>query len=149
MAFDFVKKHFPIKAHSLDEFIELVDNEGGKSVTAKPFVSAKMGAETAAVGLIADFTYSAQFQSRTLTGRPIIFNEVYATRFGSSRGFVDVEDRALYALRVMLTADDRLLKIRGKLSYVQTSIIGPKGTVDDATRQRLYDDAQRFNVTPF
>jgi len=42
MAFDFIKKYFPIKADSLDGFIEIVERERGVSVVAEPRIKAKM-----------------------------------------------------------------------------------------------------------
>jgi hypothetical protein len=149
MTFNFIKKYFPIKADSLEEFMEVVKRECGGYVNAKPRITAKNGTFTAAVGTIANYEYSTQFQSKTSTGRPIIFDEVYSSRFGSEYGFADAEKRGLYALKGILTADDRLQKIRQKLPNLEISLVGPKGIMDKATYKRMYKDAEEYNVTPF
>ncbi len=149
MAFDFIKKYFPIKADSLDKFIEVVEREGGVSVIAESRFKAKNGTFTASVGTIANYEYSTRFQSETPTGRPIIFDEVYGSRFGSERGFVDAENRGLYALKGLLTADERLQGVRQRLPNIETALVGPRGTMDEATHQRMYEDARKHNVTPF
>ena len=149
MAFDFIKKYFSIKADSLDEFIEFVERESGVSVTAEPSIKPKNGATTASVGTIADFEYSTRFQSETQKGRPIIFNEVHGSRFGSDYGSADSQDRELYALKGLLTADERLQRVRQRLPNVKTALVGPRGTMDEATHQRMYEDAKKHNLTPF
>ena len=149
MTFDFIKKYFPTKADSLDEFMEVVEREGGVFVIAEPRIKEKNGAFSATVGTIANYEYSTRFQSETPTGRPIIFDEVYGSRFGSERGFADAVDRGLYALKGVLTADDRLQKVRQRLPNIETNLGGARGIMDEATHQRMYEDAKKYNVAPF
>lgn len=153
MVLNFIKKYFPIKADSLDEFIEVVQREGGVSVIAKPRIKAKNGVFTQGfggiVGIIADYEYSTRLQAETLTRRPIVFDEVHGSRFGSEYGFADSQDRTLYALRGLLTADNRLQRVRQRLPNVEIALVDSKGTMDKATYQRMYEDAKKYNATPF
>jgi len=149
MVFDFIKKYFPIKVDSLDGFMDVVERESAVSVIAEPRIEAKNGGFTGVVGTIADFVYSTRFKSETSTHRPIVFDEVYGSRFGSGGGFADGEERVLYALKGFLTADDRLQRVRQRLPNIETSLVGPRGTMDETTRQRMYEDAKKHNVTPF
>lgn len=149
MAFDLIKKYFPIRADSLDKFMEVVEREGGVSVIAELRIKAKNGAFTATVGTIADYEYSTRFQSETPTERPIIFNEVYGSRFGSEYGLADFQDRCLYALKGLLTADERLQRVRQRLPNVETALVSPRGTIDKATHQRMYKDAKKHSITLF
>lgn len=147
--FYFIKKYFPIKADSLDGFIEIVERERGASVTAEPRIKAKNGTFTSTVGTIANYEYSTRFQSETPTGRPIVFDEIYGSRFGSERGFADSQDRELYALKGLLTADDRLQRVEERLENVETALVGPRGIIDETTHQRMYEDAKKYNLSPF
>jgi len=149
MVFDFIKKHFPIKVDSLDGFMEVVEREGGVFIIAKPRIKAKNGVFSITVGTIANYEYSTRFQSETSIGKPIIFNEVHGSRFGSERGFADAEDRGLYALKGLLTADDRLQRVRQRLPNIKTELVCSQGTIDEATHQKMYEDAKEYNVTPF
>jgi len=151
MVFDFIRKYFPIRADSLDGFMEVVEREGVVSVIAEPITKGKNGVYTAiaTIGTIADYEYSTRFKSKTPRGRPIIFDEVYSSRFGSDSGSAESLDRNLYALKATLTADERLQRIKERLPNVQTAIVGSRGTMDEATHQRMYDDAKKHNVIPF
>ena len=141
--------------------MKAVQREGGVSVIAEPRIKAKKGIFTALVGAAPDYEYSTRFQSETPTGRPIIFDEVYGSRNGSEYGFADSRDRALYgfadsrdresyALKTLLTADDKLQRVRQRLPNVETKLIGEKGiTMDEATRQKMYKDAEKHNLSSF
>jgi len=152
MVFDFIKKMFPIKADSLDGFIEVVKREGGVFVIATPIIRLKnwfSASRNTAVGTIGNYEYSTRLQSKTPEGRQIVFCDVGGLRFGSDSGFSDSKKRGLYALRNVLTADDRLQNVKQRLPNVKTELVGPEGIIDEATRQRMYADAKKYNVTPF
>ncbi len=142
MVFDFIKKYFPIKTDSFDKFIEVVEKNGGVYVNAKPMLEEK-------VGRIATCEYSTLFQSKTQIGRLIIFDEVYGSRSGRPHDFDDLQDRELYALKGILTADKRLQVIKQRLPNIKTALVGPNGTMDKATHQKLYEYVKKYKVTPF
>lgn len=147
--FEFIKKHFPIKADSLDEFMKIVEKEGGVSVSAKPRIRGKNETFTVSVGRVGEKEYCVRFESETPRGRPIIFDEVYGSRFGSEYGFGDSQDRGVYALKGLLTADKRLEEVRERLPSIETALVGPKGEIDETTRQRMYEDAKKQDISPF
>lgn len=149
MVFEFIKKYFTIKTSTLEKFIELVDNQKGVSVTAKLNIISKNGSLTVTVGTIADYEYSTRFISETPAGRLIVFNEVHGSRFGSEYGFADAGDRGRYALKGLLTADDRLQKIKARLPNVETALLCLGGKMDETTRQKMYKDSAKYNITPF
>jgi len=55
----------------------------------------------------------------------------------------------LYALKELLTADNRLQRVKQRLPNVETALVGPRGTMDEATHQRMYEDAKKHNINPF
>lgn len=148
MALRFFKRLFPIKTKSLDEFVEVLKQEGCKSVTAEPVRKTKGGVFTASVGDIGTFEYSLLLQSSTATGRKIVYKEVCQKRFGSSRGLSDAGDRGKAALRLVVTADARLEAIKEKLPDITTDIIGPSGRFDEKLYQELHKDAEKHNIKP-
>ncbi len=121
----------------------------GVSVVAEPRIKAGFGCFSVTVGTITNFEYSTRFQSKTPKGRPIIFDEVYGSRFGSDYGFADSQERELYALKALLTADERLQRVKQRLPDVDVMLVTPRGKMDETTRQRMYEDARKHNVTPF
>jgi len=149
MTFEFIKRYFPLKAHSLDEFMGIVEREGGVSVTAEIYANAKDGIFNLVLGTIANYEYFARFQSKTPRGRSIIFDEVYGSRYESEYSFCDSPEKRKYALKALLTADNRLHAIRERLPKVKATLVSPRGAMDEKTRQRMYEDAKKLNLTPF
>lgn len=144
-----IKRHIPLRAHSLEEFIALVEKWRGMTVEAIPQIIVKGATNTVAVGMIGIYEYSTKFKSHTSTGRPIIFEEKHGKRFGSSKGFADAEERGMFALKILLTADDRLKGIKERIPIVETAIIGSEGRFDEQTYQRMHEDAKKHDISPF
>ncbi len=143
MAFEFIKKYFPIKTKSLESFIELVERERGVSVTAK--LTIELYKFSVFIATTASYKYFTQLRSETPTGRPIVFNEI----FECGRD-IDPEERGLYTLKGLLTVDARLQRVRQRLPNIKTALVGPRGaTLDEAMRNRMYEDARKDNVAIF
>ena len=117
---DFIKKYFPIKVDSFDKFVEMVGKEKGASIFIEPGIKVKPGIFTEAVGIIGVYKYFIRFQSKTARGRPIIYDEVYASRFGSEYGTADSDEREVYTSKLLSVAHDKLQQIKERLPNVET-----------------------------
>ncbi|MBU3941418.1 MAG: hypothetical protein KKF74_00735 [Nanoarchaeota archaeon] len=146
MAFEFIKKYFPIKSDSLDDFIKLVEKEGGTSVIAKPYIDSKHTVNPIGVGEIGVYKYCAEFISKTLTQRPIIYDKTYESRFGSDHSFVDSEKRSLTSLKAFITIDSELKEIQKRLPNIETALVIPTGKVDEQARKRIYKSAAKCGI---
>lgn len=146
---DFIKRYFSIRVDSLDEFIDTIEREGGTSVTGRPRIKTKNIKYFAAGVIVGDCEYWGLFQSKTRRGRQIKFKEFYNVRFGVTNGFLAEGNANLYALRALITTDERLQRIKQRLSYVETALVGPEGQMDEITRQRMYKAAEEHELTLF
>jgi len=147
----FIKRLFPIRAKSLDDFAEIIKREQCRVVEGEGFRSpVGFHARTVAVGKVGHFQYSVELTSETSGGRKIIFREVCEKKFGSDYGFPDAPDRNRAAIKIMLTAEDILNRLREKLfSYsVETYVKGPPGRLDKALLRKLHQDAEKLGVKP-
>lgn len=142
-----IKRHIRLKAVSLGHFIFLVAREGETFVKAEPVVKAKNRSKSQTVGYIGDFEYSTRYTSQTRTGRKIMFNEVHERRFGSEGGIGDLNERNLYHLRSLITADSRLDEIKERLPHVE--IQRPSEILDEERRESYWSEARRLNIAPF
>lgn len=135
------KKWFPLKMKSLDDFIEEIRKRGSKIVVeAKVIEGRKFELEHPFSGDLDDFRYSIELTARTSTGSVIIYRE---------RNF-NAERKRKAALKALVAADERLAKIREKLADIdiKTDIIGPPGKFDKESYQRLYEEAEKYNIKP-
>jgi len=143
-----VKKHIPLKATSLNQFMGLVVSENGIVVHVEPVTRIKGPfAPLTAVGRTATYEYLTEYTSYTPGGRKIVFREVYGQRFGSRKGMADAEERDTFAIRLFLTTDARLHEIQERLPHVQTGGLTIEMTA--AEREGMYANAKRFNIAPF
>jgi len=140
---------FPRKARSFDDFMRMVSRKDGTVVVARAGIRLKNGAFTASVGYIGNFEYFTNLRSCTERGRPIVYNEVHASRYGSDYEFGDSEDRLFYALKGLLTADVMLQKVREKRPQAKTELMNPDEILGDEVRVRMYDIAKQFGIKPF
>lgn len=104
---------------------------------------------TTPVGRIGLWEYHLRIRSAS-SGRRIVYSELVEERFGSSMGFGDARERYLATLRLQLTADARLKRIKAALPpYVRTDIIGPdKKPLDSEAYEKMHRDAARYGITP-
>ena len=149
MAFEFVKKLFPLKANSLEEFVSTVEREGGVSVVAEPRPNQRNGIYHDTLGGLGDFEFLTQFRSETVTGRPIIFKESYGKIYLGSKAPAHTQKRELYSLRMLLTADRGLRRIKQRLPSIKTELIFKNEAMDEATHRRMYKDAKKYGAVPF
>jgi len=151
-----LKKPFPIKTHSLEEFISTVKDNGGKS--AEGSFDKRSSYKYSPLGLppiiseiseIGDFEWHGVLASKTSQGRKIIFGESYETRFGSDHGFSDMEERNMLSLRCLITLDDRLTKIKEQLPNVSVVIVENNEIMDTKTLESVRIEAAKRNLEPY
>lgn len=146
--FDFIRNLFRYKAKSVEEFVEVMKSEGCRTAVAKPYSSAKGGAETASVGVIADFQYMLEFTATTPAGRKVVYRERLFERFGSDRGFADAEKRRNAAIKLFLLGEQKVKELQAKLPGVSVNLIGPNGRpMDDTMFAKLHQDAATCGVS--
>lgn len=134
------KKWFPLKMKSLDDFIEEIRKGGSKIVVeAEVIEGRKFKLDHPFSGDFDDFQYSIELTARTSTSS-IIYRE---------RNF-NAERKRKAALKALVAADARLAKIREELPDIdiKTDIIGPPGKFDKKSYQRLYEEAEKYNIKP-
>lgn len=117
---DKVKNRIPIRADSLDRFIELVEEHGGPDVEAEPIVKRGKGHSFPIVGDTGDVKYSVIFTTYTPDGRKIIHKRSYENSSVSTHGRADAERRKRYADRGTVIAETGLLDIKERLPNVRT-----------------------------
>ena len=146
--FDFIRNLFRYKAKSVEEFVEVMKREGCRAVVAEPYSDAKGGAETASVGVIADFQYMLEFTATTSRGRKVTYRQRLFERFGSDRGFTDALNRRNAAIKLFLLGEQKVKELRAKLPEVSVDLIGPNGRpMDDAMFAKLHQDAATCGVS--
>jgi len=146
--FDFIRNLFRYKANSVEEFVEVMKREGCKTALVEPCSAAKSGADTASVGVIADFQYMLEFTATTPRGRKIVYRQRLFERFGSDRGFADAEDRRNAAIKLFLLGKQKVKELQAKLPGVSVDLIGPNGRpMDDAMYAKLHQDAATCGVS--
>lgn len=146
--FDFIMKHIRRKVKSLEEFVQVVRDEGCGAVLVEPLQDTKGDANTATVGVIADFQYILEYRVTTPRGRTVVYLDRLFERFGSDRGFSDAEDRQIAAIKHYLLAEKKVQELRAKLPDVSLDLIGPKGQpMDEAMYARLHQDAETLGVS--
>ena len=146
--FDFIRNLFRYKANSVEEFVEVMKREGCKTALAEPCSAAKSGADTASVGVIADFQYMLEFTATTPRGRKIVYRQRLFERFGSDRGFADAEDRRNAAIKLFLLGKQKVKELQAKLPGVSVDLIGPNGRpMDDTMYTKLHQDAATCGVS--
>jgi len=117
---DFIKKYFPKKVDSFDKFVEMVRKEKGASIVIEPGIKVKPGMFTEAAEIIGVYEYFIRFQSKTTRGGPIIYDEFYASRFGSEYGTADSDEREVYTSNLLSAAYHKLQQIKERLPNVET-----------------------------
>src|SRR3989344_1566070 len=119
----FLKKLFPIRAKSLDDFMSIVQREKGDYVTAEsqtrlmPFYTT-IGFTT----FVSSMNYFSfiRFESETFKGRPIVFDEVQCLGLGIKDGSIDTGDIKKYAVNNLDEVLDELKRIKEKLPNIKT-----------------------------
>ncbi len=144
---DFVKRRFPIRAKSVEEFVEAAKNEGCEIVEIIPCVDMADGARTATVGTIGDYKYGLDVETVTPRGRKIQFSENSFTRFGSDRGFSDSEERNGACIRILLIAEQRMKELQAKMPHATVHVTTPLGTMTADEIKQLHADAQKMDIT--
>lgn len=142
-----VKRRILIEASSFDDFIELVEKEGGILVNAEPVIKTKGASSSSTIGRIGTYQYLTHFSSRTAKGREVVFNELHTERFGSERGIGDRNQRYITELKLAITIDTRLREIQERLPQVEVG--GLTVEMDSSEREDMWNEAKRLNVDPF
>lgn len=148
--FNFIKRWFPLKAESLEDFVSIIKREQCAVVEGQAVKEPKgLGASTS-IGRIGHSRYLIELVAVTPSGRRVVYEEFCEDRFGSEWGFADAQDRSKSAIRCLLTAEDRLKKLADLLSpyKVQSFVKGPPGRLDERLLERLHKDAETLGVTP-
>jgi len=146
--FDFIRNLFLHKAKSVEEFVEVMKREGCKTALAEPYSAVEDGADTASVGVIANFQYMLEFTATTPHGRKIAYRERLFERFGSDHGFADAEERRSAAIKLFLLGEQKVKELRAKFPSISVDLIGPNGRpMDDAMYAKLHQGAATCGVS--
>ena len=158
-------QYFQIKAKSFDEFIGILQRERAKEATAET----GYGLETKSSGYRHHYneeTYFNMFRSQTSTGRPIIFKEVYTSKvlFETKFNFRKMSHEHTYHVddvghemeydnnrrKLIVTAGDRLRKIRERVPGIKTDIINLDDRMDEQAYQQLLTNiAAQYGAVSF
>jgi len=143
-------KRFPIKAKSLDDFIDILERKKATYVEGRLYVVRdpidKWNKEVTQDHDCID-SYSALFYSQTLFGRPIIFEEPYKIKYASKYEPEGIKDD-IY-LRLMVTIDDRIKIVKKKLPSIKTTIFGTKAQLDAYANNQILSDAEKQGILPW
>jgi hypothetical protein len=148
--FNFIKRWFPLKAKSLEDFVSIIKREGCAVIEGQAIKEPKGFGASTSIGRIGHSRYFIELIALTPTGRRVAYEEFCEERFGSEWGLADAQDRNKLAIRCLLTAEDRLKKLANLLSpyKVQTFVKGPPGRLNEGFLERLHKDAETLGVTP-
>ena len=145
MALEDLKKYFPIRVESLEEFVDVVRKNSGTYVTGRYNNRIKRGRETKNLGVIYDFVYFGEFRSESVKRRPIMFDPVYGCRTGTENGVIDAEDRYVYELRSLRTTEVILDIVGERLPWIRPRLLG----LDDITLRRMHNHIKEADLAPF
>lgn len=160
---DSIKRRFPIRAKTFDDFIDLLKEEHASTVEAVPAIR-NYGIKDRLLqmdpmgGYVRRRAFGAQFDSQNESGRRLRYKERYTVQDINSfaplmhvRGAVDESEAVM---RTLLTMDDRLNEIRNRLPQIEAHLRkrnGSRFTLDEyATMTRLAaeDNISAWNLEP-
>jgi hypothetical protein len=144
--FDFLKRFFPVRAKTFDEFVEITQREGCQQIAVEPKQTAKNAAETYSVGMIADWQHVLLHTATTTHGQKVTFLEFLFERTGSDSGIGDAEERRDAAIRHFLLAEKKVKELATKLPCDHVDLLGPNGVMNSKDYQQLHFDARKFKV---
>lgn len=144
MVFNFLKK--PIKTNSLEGFIDVIEKEGGSSITAQPQRTG-INPSYDARGYSGDYQFSTRYSSHTSTGRLIIFDEIYGIRLGRKHGNYDEKVGAKLMIGSAITAEDRLKGMKDALPDVTTNLVDHLGReLTQEDYEQLHEAAHKNRI---
>lgn len=120
-----IKSFFPKKVKSLDNFVEILKEEGTDSILIEPQMSGsylRYFYSIGWIGWIGDFYYSLKLTTTTLSGKKIIYKEKLFKRFGTVYGFSDSDERRNSAIKILLLTEKRAKDLQAKFPSVSVSI---------------------------
>ena len=146
--FDFIVNLFPCRVKSIEDFAQAVRSTGCVTVFAQPCHKARNSAETASVGVIADFQYILEFVATTPRGRKIVYRERLFDRFGSDSGGWDAALRRNIGIRHFLLSEQKVNELQAKFPDVSVKLLDPScQPMDDTMLAKLHRDAATYNVS--
>lgn len=143
MAFEFIKRWFPIKPKTFEEFIEALKRNNCMSVEAEAEAREIAPPFSAEAYALYRTKYSVELRSETASGRGIIYKE-FCGIVGFIEEFADPEERRIRVIKTLITAEARATEIREKLPEVKTNIIG----FDEKTYKVLHRYAREYGINP-
>ena len=141
------RRYFPIRLKTLVDFIRVVTKEQSSSVTVEPLIKYK-GVDTTSLGHVGDVEYSLKFTAETVSGRPIVYQQQVASRFGSEYDFTRQQQQLICALRGLLTAANYLETIKEQLPHIRSELMTSRGRFTQGDYDRMRADCERYKVTP-
>lgn len=133
-----------VRPGDFEELLKIIKQASDvKDLKVNPRMSARRGAKTESVGMIANFTYGVCYTGR-IDGKKLDYCEITSERFGSTEGNADSDERKIHQIRNTLLALSRAKRITleaGQHAEVWTEY-GPFTEVDEA---RLRKDAAEFD----
>ncbi|GEM_PF-3399817 len=147
--FGWIRRYFPAKARSLEEFLRLVREYGCTAVSAEGNRTMQNGVRTAAVGVIGTSRYTVELIA-TGGKRKVIFTQPCGEKRSSSEyGIADRDDRERAAVLTLVTADAALQEVQKRLpQLISVSLLSGRGPLNEETRSRLRADARKLGVEP-
>lgn len=135
---------------TLEEFIEIVRRNGDGKITVTPYTKVRSKARSEVVGTIGNFRHGLRFvfvPKKKPTHR-IVFQKWYFGRQGSSRGFVDVEEREDVAIALLLLGEQTLKYLEEKLQDTNVTVVFMvDGQIMDESRlAQLHYDAKQSGI---
>lgn len=144
-----LKRPFPFKAESLEQFAGLVVETGGIYVEARLDRKAPR-TSSGTVGSFGIFVYEVVLNSETRSGRKIIFRSFLLNAFHSEFGISDRNTREELTFRCFVTADAMLSAIKERVpAYTRVDLIGGNGAVLQQNElEVIRAEARRRRIEP-
>ena len=141
-----LEKNSQIEAESLDQFIELMQQEGRNSVVAEPILEPSYSFSSGY-----EWNVSSKFTSQALGGSSIILDQYYGIWWGEFNQFNKITKLNHYTMsdmEVFANLHRKLETIKERLPDVMTYILGPSGIIGSGspTYQRMLETARTYNL---
>ena len=141
--FDFIKNLFPIKARSIEKFVDIVKRERCRDIVVRP--------DRVNIGT-GQFEYFVIFKAKTNTGRNIYYNNICFKHKNNYHWFFDAEKEWKAAIQVYLIAEKKLEDLKIKLPGVTAILVRPEPGhrnrhMDKAMYDKLHSDAAACGIS--
>jgi len=148
MIVQFIQNLFPLKAKTLNQFIKFVRDGEGNIVRIEPGI---LRDNDIAIpnACLTDWHYLIDFESKTLRGRRIIYQEecFYTMRSARTQIF-EAKERNRMSVQMFLTGEKRMKYIKNELPSIRVDLIAPsRKPMGNVLFKQLHHDAKKVGLS--